>query len=166
MVRLVRHRQTKGPATARLNLKHRATSRLHKKNPDAEKSDAGVLKGKGVIAEVDCLMADLLGQKNAPEICNGLFDVTVRRGRSDSRQRHRPIGSAAECDGLEDPPYAHATGIASRLAPTLPRRVGDKLQGQASSGAVWDGSQSKRDLRFFRELLPLRLSKANHQSSE
>src|SRR5713101_2718620 len=29
MVRLVRHRQTKGPATDRLNLTHRATSRLY-----------------------------------------------------------------------------------------------------------------------------------------
>ena len=29
MVRLVRHRQTKGPATDRPNLTHRATSRLH-----------------------------------------------------------------------------------------------------------------------------------------
>src|SRR5215470_3943932 len=30
MVRLVRHRQTKGPATDRLHLNHRATPRLHK----------------------------------------------------------------------------------------------------------------------------------------
>ena len=30
MVRLLRHRQTKGPATARPHLTHRATSRLHK----------------------------------------------------------------------------------------------------------------------------------------
>jgi hypothetical protein len=30
MVRIVRHRQTKGPATDRPNLTHRATSRLHK----------------------------------------------------------------------------------------------------------------------------------------
>src|SRR5215831_1676148 len=29
MVRIVRHRQTKGPATDRPNLTHRATSRLH-----------------------------------------------------------------------------------------------------------------------------------------
>ena len=29
MVRLVRHRQTKGPATDRLHLNHRTTSRLH-----------------------------------------------------------------------------------------------------------------------------------------
>ena len=29
MVRLVRHRQTKGPATDRLHLNHRATSRLY-----------------------------------------------------------------------------------------------------------------------------------------
>ena len=30
MVKLLRHRQTKGPATDRLNLNHRATSRLYK----------------------------------------------------------------------------------------------------------------------------------------
>jgi hypothetical protein len=32
MARLVRHRQTKGPATDRPNLNHRATSRLYQPN--------------------------------------------------------------------------------------------------------------------------------------
>ena len=67
--------------------------------------------------------------KDAAKIADGLFDGTVRREQSDSRQRHRPVGCAAECDGLEDPRCTRTIGSASRLAPALPRRAGDKLQG-------------------------------------
>ena len=91
------------------------------------------------------------------KIADGLFDGTTRRGQSDSRQRHHHIRCAAECDGLEDPPSAHTTGIASRLAPALRDRVGDKLQGQALSVVVWHGSQSNRHLDIFKELESLRL---------
>ncbi len=76
------------------------------------------------------------------------------------------VGSAAECDGLEDPRCARTIGNASHLAPGLRGRAGDKLQGQASSVAAWRGSQSKRHLDVFKELLPLRLRKTNDQPSE
>ena len=99
-------------------------------------------------------------------IANELLDGMRRRGRSDFRQRHHPVGSAAECDGFEDFPYTHTIGNASRLAPGLHGRAGDKLQGQAASGAAWPGCQSKCDLDFFKELLPLRLRKTNDQPSE
>ena len=42
MVRLLRHRQTKGPATDRPNLTHRATSRLHHLDSTEVKLDAAV----------------------------------------------------------------------------------------------------------------------------
>ena len=60
----------------------------------------------------------------------------MRIGLSDSWPRHRPIGSAIECDGLEDFPYARTIDNASRLAPELPGRACDKLQVQVASGAV------------------------------
>jgi hypothetical protein len=69
--------------------------------------------------------------------------------------RHRPDGFEAECDGLEDSPYARTIGIASHRAPGLHDKAGDKLQGQAASGAALLGYPSKRDLHFFEELLPL-----------
>ncbi len=95
-----------------------------------------------------------------------LFDGTTRRGRSDSRQRHRPAAFAAECDGLEDLPFARNIDIASRLARELRGIAGDKLPDQASSVAVSIGFQSKRHLYFFKELLPLRLRKTNDQPGE
>jgi hypothetical protein len=99
-------------------------------------------------------------------IADGLFDDTMRRGRLDSRPRHRPVGSVAECDGLEDPPCARTIGIAIHLAPELHGRAGDKLQGQVLSGVALLRFLSKRDLHFFKELLPLRLRKTNDQPGE
>ena len=72
----------------------------------------------------------------------------------------------AECDGLEDLPSDHTIGIASRLAPKPHGKARDTLQDQAASEAALLGSPSKRDLHFFKELLSLRLRKANDQSSE
>jgi len=101
-----------------------------------------------------------------PKIADGPFDGTVRIGQSDSRQRQRLVGFADECDGPGDPPFARTIGIASRLAPGLRGRAGDKLPDQASSGVGSLGSRSKRDLHFFKELLPLRFRKTNDQPSE
>ena len=105
-------------------------------------------------------------QRFKEPIAGGLFGDTMRRGRSDSRQRHRPVGFAAECDGLEDPRCTRTIGNASRLAPGLRGRAGDKLQGQASSVDVWHGSQSKRHLDIFQELPPLWHRKTEYQPSE
>jgi len=58
------------------------------------------------------------------------------------------------------------TDNASHLAPGLPGRADDMLQDQASDVAACLGSLSKRDLHFFKELLPLRLWKTNDQPSE
>ena len=92
------------------------------------------------------------------------FDGTVRRGRSDSRQRHRPVGCAAECDGLEDPPFLRTIGNATRLSLRLHGRAGDKLEDQGSIVVVWHASPSKRHLDVFKQLLPLGFRKTNHQS--
>ena len=94
------------------------------------------------------------------------FDDTVRRGQLDSRQRHRRVGSAIERDGLEDLPSARTLDNAIHLAPGLHCRVGDRLQDLASGVVTWLGSLSKRDLHFFKKLLPLRLRKTNDQPSE
>jgi hypothetical protein len=59
-----------------------------------------------------------------------------RKVRLDSRPRHRRGGSAAERDGLEDLTLARSLGIASRLAPGLRGRAGDKLPALVSSVAV------------------------------
>ena len=83
-----------------------------------------------------------------------------------SRQRHRLVGFALECDGLEDPPFARKIDNASRLSPELYSKADDKLPDQASTGTSLDRSLSKRDLHFFKELLPLRFWKANDQSGE
>jgi hypothetical protein len=72
----------------------------------------------------------------------------------------------AECDGLEALPSGHEIGSASRLAPGLRGRAGDKLQGQISSVAVSRGSFSKSDLHLFEKLLPLRFRKTNDQPDE
>jgi hypothetical protein len=77
-------------------------------------------------------------------IANGLLDGMMRRGRSDSRQRHRPVGSASECGGLDDLPSAHTVGIASRLAPGLVSKVDYKLQRQVS--IVWHGCEETLDV--------------------
>jgi hypothetical protein len=90
----------------------------------------------------------------------------LRKEQSDSRSRHLPVGSAIECDGLEDFPFVRKIGNANRLFPELPGRAGDKLQGQASIVAAWHGSQSKRRLHFFKELLPLRFRKTHDQPGE
>jgi hypothetical protein len=97
---------------------------------------------------------------------DGHFDGTMRRELSDSRPRHHPVGSAAECGGLEDFPSARNFGNAIRLGPGPRGKAGDKLQDQAASGAAWHGSQSKCHLHFFKELFPLRLRKTNDQPGE
>jgi hypothetical protein len=107
--------------------------------------------GRGVFLDADSredatkiqMIADVF------RLADGFLDGTTSRGRSDSRQRHRPLGSAIECDGLEDFPYTHTIGNAIRLAPELRGRAGDTLQGQAASGFVFLGSGSKRHLHFF-----------------
>ena len=88
--------------------------------------------------------------EDVARIADALLDGTTRTGRSDSRQCHRPVGSAAECDGLEDLPSARTTGNASHLSPGLHGRAGDMFQDQASSVAVLCGSLSKRDLHLFK----------------
>ena len=65
--------------------------------------------------------------KNTSETANGLFDGMMRSEQSDSRQCHRPAGSAAECDGLEDPPVVRTIDNASRRAPGLSGIVQYKL---------------------------------------
>jgi len=80
--------------------------------------------------------------------------------------RHRPIGSATECDGLEDFPFARKIGNASRLAPIPRGKAPDRIQDQASNGAAWRGSESKRHLHFFKELFPLSVRKTKDEPSE
>jgi hypothetical protein len=99
-------------------------------------------------------------------IADGLFDGTTHKGLSDSQPCHRPVGSVAECDELEDFPLARTIGIASRLVPKLHGKARDKLQDQASTVAVSRGSLSNRHLHFFKKLLPLRLRKTNHKPRE
>ena len=99
-------------------------------------------------------------------IADGLFDGTTRRDRSDSRQCHRPVGSAAQCVGPEDLPFARTIGIASRLAPGPRGRAGDTLPGQAATVAVWHESPSKGHLDFLKQLFLLRLRKTNDQPRE
>ena len=88
-------------------------------------------------------------------LADGLFDGMMRKGRSDFRQCRDLVGSAAECDGLEDPPFARTIGNASHLSSRLLGRAGDKLPDQASNVAALRGYQSKRHLHFFKELFPL-----------
>jgi hypothetical protein len=99
-------------------------------------------------------------------IVDGPFDGTMRRGRSDSRPCHCPVGSATECDGLEGPPFARTIGSAIHLAPGLHGRAGDTLPDQASTVGTWRGFPSKRDLHFFKKLFPLRLRKTYDQPRE
>ena len=95
-----------------------------------------------------------------------LFDGMMRRGQSDSRQRPRPVGSAAECDGLEDPPFVRTIDSASRRVSGLRGRAGDKPRAQASTVGAWRGSLSKRHLDVLKELPYLRFWKTNDQPSE
>ena len=95
-----------------------------------------------------------------------LFDDNSHKEPPSSLPRHRPVGSAAECDGLEDSPCARTIDIAIRLAPGPRGRAGDKLQDQAVDVAASRGSLSKRDPHFFKELLPLRLRKTYDQPRE
>ena len=104
--------------------------------------------------------------KGTAAISDVLYDGTMRRVQSDSRQCHRPFGFATECDALEGLPYARTTGNASCLARGLPGKAGDKLQDQASSVVGWCEFPSKCHLHFFKELLPLRLRKTNHEPGE
>jgi hypothetical protein len=97
---------------------------------------------------------------------NGLFDGRRCKGLSNWIRCHHPAGFAAVCDGLEDSPCARTIGIAIRRAPRLHDRAGDKLQDQASTVGAWHGSPSKRDLHFFKELLPLLLRNTNDQPDE
>ena len=87
-------------------------------------------------------------------------------GRSDSRQRHRPVDFVAECDGLEDFLCARTVGNASRLDPALQGRAGDTLQDQALDVADCWNFESKRHLDVFKQLSYLRLWKTNDQPSE
>jgi hypothetical protein len=97
---------------------------------------------------------------------NGLFGGRRYKGLSNWIRCHRPVGFVAECDGLEDPPCARTIDNAIHHAPGLPCRAGDTLQDQASIVAAWRRFPSKRDLHFFKKLLPLRLRKTNDQPSE
>ena len=97
---------------------------------------------------------------------DGLLDGMMRRGRSDSLLRHRPVGFAAEYDGLEDFPWTHTIDNAIHLAAGLRGRARDKLQGQAATVAARLGSLSKYHLYFFKKLLPLQLRKTNDQPGE
>jgi hypothetical protein len=78
-----------------------------------------------------------------------LFDGTSRTGRSDSWQRHRPVGCVAECDGFEDRPSSRTIDTASYLAPELHGKACDMLPEQAASVAALLESHSKCHLHFF-----------------
>jgi hypothetical protein len=90
----------------------------------------------------------------------------MRREGLDFRQRHRPVGFGPECDGLEDFSSAHIAGNASRLAPTLHGKAGDKIPDQALGGVDLLGSLSKRHLHFVKKVFPLRLRKTDDQPNE
>ena len=105
---------------------------MNRKFPTRAKRSGGVANGRKYWFAVCILTFPVYSRP----IANGLLDGTMRIGLSDSWPRHRPIGSAIECDGLEDFPYARTIDNASRLAPELPGRACDKLQVQVASGAV------------------------------
>ena len=96
----------------------------------------------------------------------GRHDDNSHKEPLDSLLRHPLSDSATECDGLEDHPTARNFGIAIHPAPGLHDRADDKLQDQISSWVARYGFPSKRDLHFFKELLPLRLRKNSDQPSE
>jgi len=106
------------------------------------------------------VLIDLL---RIPLSAGALFDDSQYKELLNWIRYHHPASCAAECDGLEDPPYVRTIGIASYLAPGHCGTVGDTLPDQAVSGVAWHGFLSKRHLGFFKELFPLRLRKSNDQ---
>jgi hypothetical protein len=71
----------------------------------------------------------------------GLSDGIAHRGRSDSRKRHRLIGSAADFDGLEDPPcgrrgYVSVTYDFLSNAATNFCQSSSSLEGDSSNAAA------------------------------
>ncbi len=99
-------------------------------------------------------------------IADGLLGDTLHIESPNSLPCHRPDGCAALCDELGDPPFAHTIGNAIHLAPKLHGRAVYKPQAQASSGAAWHGSQSKRRLDVLEELPYLWFWKAEDQPSQ
>jgi len=97
---------------------------------------------------------------------NELLGGNSHKEPLDSLLCHHPSGSATECDGLEDSPFARTIGNAIHLASRLHGKARDKLQDQAAIVAVSNGSPSKRHLHVFKELLPLRLRKTDDQPGE
>ena len=79
-----------------------------------------------------------------PLSVDALFGDSQYKELSNWIRSHRPVGSATECDGLEDLPFARMIGNAIRLALELPGRVGDTLPDQASGGVAWRGSTARR----------------------
>ena len=66
-------------------------------------------------------------------IADGPFDGNWHKERLDSLPCHPLSGSATECRGLEDLPFARTIGNASHHGAGLRDRGGDKPQGQASA---------------------------------
>jgi hypothetical protein len=64
-VTLVRHRQTKGPATDRLHLHHRATSRLYHPPVTETSESVALVLGSGL--KVDCADTQLEPADTVPE---------------------------------------------------------------------------------------------------
>jgi hypothetical protein len=75
-----------------------------------------------------------------------------------------PSDFATERDDLEDSRVVHAIGNATRPAPELPGRVRDKLRAQVSNVVPSLEFLPKCDLRFFKQLFPLRLWKCNYKA--
>jgi hypothetical protein len=119
---------------------------------------------KILLAQIVLVLSN--GARDAARIGDEFFDGTTHTGLSDSQPCHCPVGYAAEYDEPVDLPFARTIGIASRLAPRLHGTARDKLQVQAASVDALPGSLSKRNLHFFKELLPLRLGQTNDQPSE
>ena len=85
----------------------------------------------------------LLFQLTTSPIADGLSYGMRHRARSDSWPRHRPVGCAAECDGLED----HSCAARFALPPTslgLHSRAGDSHQDQCAGGVVWHLPRSNK----------------------
>jgi hypothetical protein len=85
----------------------------------------------------------------------GLLGDSLHRESGDSQQHHLLTGFWVECDGLEASQFARTIGSANSLAPRLLGTAGDTLRDQAASDVALLGFLSKRDLHFFKELLPL-----------
>ena len=100
--------------------------------------------------------------KEVASSADGRFDGKMRREQSDSLQRHRRDGFAAEYDEPEDPLCTHKIGNANHLVPGFPGKAPDRLEGQASTAAVSHESRSKRHLDAFKELPYLWLGETKH----